>query len=80
MPSTPGHRCRTGPPRRRRRRSGSGARSTRWPSTRWDADTIGGMIDTVDPMPVPLDVADDGIAGFFDVFVATGIAQVPAAT
>jgi uncharacterized protein (TIGR03083 family) len=43
---------------------------------RWDAETIGG-----DPAPVPPDVAEDGIAEFFEVFVATGIAAglVPAA-
>jgi uncharacterized protein (TIGR03083 family) len=37
---------------------------------RWDAATIG----AADPLPVPSDVADDGIAEFFDVFVTTGIA------
>ena len=36
---------------------------------RWDAQTIGGG-----PRPVPADVADDGIAEFFDVFAATGFA------
>jgi uncharacterized protein (TIGR03083 family) len=42
---------------------------------RWDSGTIGaGTTDAVDPMPVPPDVADDGIAEFFDVFVATGFA------
>jgi len=42
---------------------------------RWDAATIGvGPTGTVAPMPVAPDVADDGIAEFFDVFVATGIA------
>ena len=37
---------------------------------RWDAGTIGGG----DPEPVDPDVADDGIAEFFDVFVATAFA------
>jgi uncharacterized protein (TIGR03083 family) len=37
---------------------------------RWDAETIGGG----DPAPVEPEVADDGIAEFFDVFVATGFA------
>ena len=37
---------------------------------RWDADTIGGG----EPEPVDPEVADDGVAEFFDVFVATGIA------
>jgi len=46
---------------------------------RWDAGTIcagptGRAAGTVDPMPVPPDVAEDGIAEFFDVFVTTGIA------
>lgn len=42
---------------------------------RWDAGTITG-----DPAPVAPDIAEDGIAEFFDVFVATGIAagMVPA--
>ena len=37
---------------------------------RWDAETIG----PGDPAPVDPGVAEDGIAEFFDVFVATGIA------
>jgi uncharacterized protein (TIGR03083 family) len=37
---------------------------------RWDADTTGGG----DPAPVEPDIAEDGIAEFFDVFVATGFA------
>ena len=37
---------------------------------RWDADTIAG-----DPAPVDQDVALDGIAEFFEVFVTTGIAM-----
>ena len=37
---------------------------------RWDAGTIGGR----DPGPVDPDVADDGVAEFFDVFVATAFA------
>ena len=46
---------------------------------RWDAGTIGQgptgrTAGTVDPTPVPPDVAEDGIAEFFDVFVTTGIA------
>ena len=36
---------------------------------RWDAGTLAG-----DPPPIPQDVAEDGIAEFFEVFVATGIA------
>ena len=35
---------------------------------RWDAETLGG-----DPAPMDQDVALDGIAEFFEVFVATGI-------
>ena len=35
---------------------------------RWDAETIGG-----DPAPVDQDIALDGIAEFFEVFVTTGI-------
>lgn len=37
---------------------------------RWDAETIGGGT----PAPIPAGVAVDGIAEFFDVFVATGLA------
>jgi uncharacterized protein (TIGR03083 family) len=37
---------------------------------RWDAETISGG----DPTPVEPAIADDGIAEFFDVFVATGFA------
>jgi uncharacterized protein (TIGR03083 family) len=36
---------------------------------RWDAETVGGGT----PGPVDADVADDGIAEFFEVFVTTGI-------
>lgn len=44
---------------------------------RWDAGTL---VDD-EPEPVPAEVAADGIAEFFDVFVATGVARglVPAA-
>jgi hypothetical protein len=38
---------------------------------RWDADTIAGG----DPAPVDRDVALDGIAEFFEVFVTTGLAM-----
>ena len=37
---------------------------------RWDADTI----NTAEPAPVPSEVAVDGIAEFFEVFVPTGLA------
>jgi uncharacterized protein (TIGR03083 family) len=37
---------------------------------RWDADTI----TTAEPAPVPTEVAVDGIAEFFEVFVRTGLA------
>ena len=36
---------------------------------RWDAETVGGGT----PGPVDADVADDGIAEFFEVFVKTGL-------
>jgi uncharacterized protein (TIGR03083 family) len=36
----------------------------------WDAETIGGG----HPAPIATDVAEDGIAEFFEVFVATGLA------
>jgi uncharacterized protein (TIGR03083 family) len=37
---------------------------------RWDAETIGGA----EPAPIPTDTALDGIAEYFEVFVATGLA------
>ncbi len=37
---------------------------------RWDAETIGGG----EPAPIPADIALDGIAEYFEVFVATGLA------